>query len=345
MKRNSRTDNSSGFGFSRRDTLKGLGAASLSALTATALLPVLPRQAGAALYPVKLGYQFHLWGAPAVVGLRRGFFKDEGLTVEERKFSSGKDTRDAMIAGSVNIGTVGITPFIVGASKGLIVALGVVCYAGKTGVVMARAGAGIKTVGDLRGKKIASQVGSTLDNVFKKRIAPAAGLSENDYEIANSRFSEHVAALAAGSVDAFLGLEPFCSIAEEQKIAVPVTDYYKYDLIPNMLAVQRDYVEEHPETCVAFLRGWLRAVEVFEKEPEAAADIMVAVYRERKYDVNEAIIRSALKRLIVNPDYIPELPQYIENQAAALKATGRLDRVPDPDDILRRDLLAKARAT
>lgn len=330
-------------GITRRTTLKGLGALSVASVSAGTLLSVLPKTAHA-LQPVRLGYQFHLWGAPAVVAIRKGFFKDEGLTIEPRKFASGKAARDAMIAGSIDIGTVGITPFIVGATKGNMAALAVVCYAGRTGVVMARIGAGIKTVADLRGKKIASKVGSTLDNVFKKRIAPAAGLSEKDYTIVNATFSDHVSALASGSVDAFLGLEPFASIAEEQKLAVPITDYYKYDLIPNMLAVQQPFVKKYPETCVAFLRGWLRSVEIFTKEPDTAADIMLEVYRERGYEINDNIIRSALKRLIVKPDFIPELPQYIRDQAGALKAAGRLDRIPDPDKILLKGFLAKARA-
>ena len=330
-------------GITRRTTLRGLGALSVASVSAGTLLSVLPKTAHA-LQPVRLGYQFHLWGAPAVVAIRKGFFKDEGLTIDPRKFASGKAARDAMIAGSIDIGTVGITPFIVGATKGNMAALAVVCYAGRTGVVMAKAGAGIKAVADLRGKKIASKVGSTLDNVFKKRIAPAAGLSEKDYQIVNATFSDHVSALASGSVDAFLGLEPFASIAEEQKLAVPVTDYYKYDLIPNMLAVQQPFVKKYPETCVAFLRAWLRSVEIFTKEPDTAADIMLDVYRERGYEINDNIIRSALKRLIVNPDFIPELPQYIRDQAGALKAAGRLDRIPDPDKILLKGFLAKARA-
>lgn len=323
----------------RRATLQGAGAL---AMTAAFGAPLIAPSRAAELAPVRLGYQFHLWGAPAVVGLQKGFFENQGLEVEGRKFSSGKDTRDAMVANSVDIGTVGITPFIVGATRGDLAAIGVVCYAGKTGLVMAKADAGINAVADLKGRRIASQVGSTLDSVFKSAIAPSEGLQEGDYEILNARFSDHVQALASGSVDAFLGLEPFCSIAEAQGIAVPLTDYYKFDLIPNMLAVRQSYLDENPETCLAFLRGWLDAVEVFTNEPDAAADIMLAVYREQNYDLDEAIIRSALARLVVNPGYIPELPDYIVAQAEALVKAGRLDTVPDPSRILHSELLDQA---
>jgi NitT/TauT family transport system substrate-binding protein len=316
----------------------------LTMLGGSALAMALPRASHAALQPVRLGYQYHLWGAPAVIALKKGFFKAEGLSVVDKKFSSGVDARNAMVAGAVDIGTVGVTPFLVGASRGEISALAAVCYAGKTAMVMARAGSGIKTVADLRGKRIASQVGSTLDGVFKKQIAPEARLTASDYQIVNMKFNDQLSALAAGSVDAMLNLEPFCSIAEDQKIAVMLTDYYKYDLIPNMLAVNRPFAEKHPDTCVAFLRGWLRAVDVFNKSLDDAVEVMLAVYRESGYDMSAALVRRVLGRLIVNPDFIPELPGYIRREAGSLKEAKRISEVPDPAVILLRDFLPKARA-
>ncbi len=332
------------FSRSRRSALNALGALSASTL-ATSWLATLPRAAhGAAMQPVRLGYQYHLWGAPAVVALKKGYFAAEGVTVEDRKFASGVDTRNAMVAGAIDIGTVGITPFIVGASRGELVAIATVCYAGKTAFVMARSGSGINTIADLRGKKIASQVGSTLDDVFKKQIGPEAKLTEKDYQIINVKFSDQVSALAAGSADAMLNLEPFCSIAEDRKLAVPLTDYYKYDLIPNMLAVNRSFVEKHPETCVAFLRGWLRAVELFSKQPQEAASIMLAVYKEAGYEISDALVRRVIGRLIVTPDFIPELAEYMRNQATSLREAKRIQTVPEPSAVLLKDYLANARA-
>lgn len=327
----------------RRTLLGGLGAMSVSASSAGALLAMLPSPARAALQPVRLGYQYHLWGAPAVIAIKKGFFKSEGLSVEDKRFSSGVDTRNAMVSGAVDIGTVGVTPFIVGASRGELSALAAVCYAGKTAMVMARAGAGIKSIADLRGRKIASQVGSTLDGVFRKNIAPEAGLGEKDYQIVNTKFNDQVSALAAGTVDAMLNLEPFCSIAEDRKIAVVLTDYFKYDLIPNMLTVNRPFAEKYSDTCIAFLRAWLRAVDLFSKSLDEAAAVMSAVYRESGYDMSDVLVRRVLQRLIVNPDFIPELPEYIRKEATVLKDAKRIGVVPDPGIILLRDFLPKAR--
>lgn len=322
---------------SKREVILG------AAATAIIASPFIrPTRAASGLVPVRLGYQSHLWGAPAVVALERQCFKEQGLTVADQKFASGKETRDAMVAGSADIGTVGIGPFIVGATLGDMTGIAAVCYAGKSGLVMAKKGSGIKTIGDLKGKRIASQIGSSLDSTFKSNMAPSAGLKPTDYELINAKFSDHVQAIASGSADAFLGLEPFCSISEAEGIAEVVTDYYKYDLIPNILAVQTSFLNANPETCVAFMRGWLKAVKLFKDDPRSVEAIMLKVYQDRSYNINPGVIGNAISRLNVTPEFIPELPDYITREAQALVKSGRLPSIPDPKKILRTDILQKA---
>jgi aliphatic sulfonates family ABC transporter substrate-binding protein len=327
-----RKDKSANANAPRRNVLAGL-LSSGAVLAMPAMLT--PRLAHAQSNPtLRLGYQFHLWGAPAVVGLKRDFFAAEGVKVESKRFASGTDARNAMIAGSVDVATIGMTPFVLGTSLGNMVGVATVCYAGRTGAVMAKANSGITKVADLKGKKIASQVGSTLDNVFKKRIASEAGLQAGDYSIVNVQFSDQVAALAAGSVDAFLGLEPFCAIAEYRKLAVQLTDYYKYDTIPNMLAVTTDFATKHPETLIAFLRGWLKAVALFKQNPAEVNKIMLSVYKESGYDVPPEVVQRVIDRLVVTPEFLPELLPSMRQEAESLLAAGRIKSIPDPGKAL-----------
>lgn len=293
---------------------------------------------------VRLGYQFHLWGAPAVVGVKKGLFKSGGLSVEDKRFSSGVEARNAMIAGSIDVATVGMTPFVLGAAQGSLIGISAVCYAGKTAAVMAKAGAGITKVADLKGKKIASQVGSTLDNVFKAKIAPEAKLTPKDYTIVNVQFADQVSALAAGSVDAFLGLEPFCALSEHKKLAIQLTDYYNYDMIPNMLAVTTSFAEKNPDLVVSFMRSWLQSVALFQKQPDEVVRVMLDVYKESGYDVPAEVVKRVLGRLIVNPEFVPELKASMLQEAESLKAAGRLTQIPDPEKVLNRNFLAKAKA-
>ncbi len=296
----------------------------------------------AAAVPLRLGYQFHLWGAPAVVGLKEGLFNGNGLQVDSKRFASGTDARNAMIAGSIDVATVGMTPFVLGASVGSLIGVAAVCYAGRTGAVMASAKSGIRRVADLKGKKIASQVGSTLDNVFKKKIAPEAGLKPEDYSIVNVQFSDQVAALGAGSVDAFLGLEPFCAISEYRQIAVQLTDYYKYDTIPNMLAVTTDFASKHPEALVSFLRGWIKAAELFKTQPAEVNKIMLGVYQDSGYKVPPEVVQRVLERLVVTPKFTPEMFTSMKQESESLMAAGKIKQIPDPAKVLNTSFLEQA---
>src|SRR5215470_6820766 len=68
---------------------------------------------------VRLGVHTSLMGAPDVIAIRQGYFKQEGLDVEWRRFALGKDGRDAMIAGAIDINATATTPFLIGLDKGV----------------------------------------------------------------------------------------------------------------------------------------------------------------------------------------------------------------------------------
>jgi len=52
---------------------------------------------------IRLGVHASIMGAPDVIAIRQGYFKQAGLEVEHRKFFLGKEGRDAMIAGAIDI--------------------------------------------------------------------------------------------------------------------------------------------------------------------------------------------------------------------------------------------------
>ena len=325
-------------GWTRREALVVLGVA-----TATAGWP---RTAAGARAPakVRLGYQATLWGAPAIVAEEEGFFAKAGANVEVIRMSSGKDIRDAMVAGRTDVGSLGATPFIVGAAKGDIVAIGMVAYAGKTLAVVAARDSGVRTVADLRGKRVGSQIGSITDHVFQNVIAPKAGLKKGDFQVFNSKFQDHVAALAARSIDAFAGVDPYPAIAEHDGLGTIVVDYQDYDITPVLLAANRPFVREHPEAVAQLLRGWLLAVRLFRDQPERAAEVVWNAFKAQGYTMPPAVLRKAVGRLDVNPDFIPALGPYLAEQAKVLVQQGQLKSVPDWNSVLVREYLQKAMA-
>lgn len=112
------------FNLPRRNFLALAGGAFAAAAT-----PV-PIRAAAA--PLNFGYQTTSWGTIGMLVEAEGLFKKAGADVTILKFDGGKTTRNAMISGRVDVGVLGSTPFVVGAAKGDVVAIGMSMYAGKT---------------------------------------------------------------------------------------------------------------------------------------------------------------------------------------------------------------------
>ncbi len=84
---------------------------------------VLSRWDADAADPVRLGYQVNIWGSLSVVALKSGLFEKMGLPVEGIRAPVGRQTRDAMVAGRVDLGTFAVPTFLLGVDKGGLVAV------------------------------------------------------------------------------------------------------------------------------------------------------------------------------------------------------------------------------
>lgn len=294
--------------------------------------------------PIRFAIQYNLQGAPGIVAVGTKAFEARNVAVDPQRFPSGTVVRDRLIAGDADIGTLNDTPFITAAAADGVSALAVVLYGGKTNVIMARPDAGIKAVADLKGKKIASKTGSSADAAFRNIIAPRNGLKKDDYEIVNVEFPDQVTALASGSVDAMLGVEPFCLIAEQQGIASRVTDYFQYDKVPSVLAVRSDFLAANKDQCVAFMKAWLDVTKLFRDKPSACVDALAEMYRESGYTkLEDSVIETLVSRLVVEPDMTAEFIAGLKERAAARAAAGRLKGEIDWEKAIRPEILDEAK--
>jgi len=320
----------------RRDFLTIAGAT-----LATSAFPMV-RAFGAE--PIKFGFQNSSWGSLGMIADAENTFKKAGADVKIFRFDSGKTTRDAMISGRVDIGVIGATPFIIGAAKGDMEAIALALYGAKTLAVVAGVKSGIKTLADLKGKKVGSQLGSATDFVFQNKIMPKAGLKKEDVQIVNVRFQNHVAALTAGSIDAFAGAEPFVSVAEVEKLGQVLVDYSDFDLAPVILAANKSAVAHKRDSVVAFLRGWLASVKAFRDDPDQSAKIVLKHFKDQGFSVNEAVVKRMLSKFDVRPALTPEVQTYLEGQSKSLLKQKKIAALPDWNKLLNRDLLAAAGA-
>jgi ABC-type nitrate/sulfonate/bicarbonate transport system substrate-binding protein len=318
----------------RRAFVWGLGGAAVGGLLA--------RRGAAAADPIRLGYQVNIWGSLSVVALKSGIFEKMGLVIEGIQAPVGRQTRDAMVAGRIDFGTFAVPTFILGAEKGDLVAVALAGNAGKTVHVLVRSDSPYQSVAELRGKKIATGVGSSTDAVFQSRVAPKFGLAAGSWEPVNTLEPEKVAALVAKQVEASVSTEPFISVAEEQGLARSIVSFETYDPIPVVLAAGPGVADKRPDATVQFLRGWIATARIFREEPLRAANVMTEVLNERGYQVSPSVVRKALGRFEIKVEMSPEFRAYTVAEAESLLKAGRIKAMPDWDKTLRRDLLEQA---
>ncbi|HEY4820618.1 MAG TPA: ABC transporter substrate-binding protein [Xanthobacteraceae bacterium] len=322
-------------GLTRRQYLAASGAAALTA--------GLARPAWA-LETVRQGYQTNIWGMPTYYLMRSGLLEKRGLKFEEFAVPSGNLTMQQMVARQVDVGTYAGQSLILGNAKGGLSAIALIEYVGKTGRVVARKDLGITKLEQLKGMKIANQVGSSIASVFTDTIGPQHGLKKGDYQEVRMDVNNMIAALAAKTVDAMVNVEPYNVIAEADGIGVDLIDFSSVDRMPVFMAATPDFIEKSPETVVAYLRAWLDVARDFKENPKKVADVIYSFYTDKGYKMSIDSFKKALSRVEVDPGFPSDLKPYMQEQAEILLREKKINAIPDWSKALRPDFMEKARA-
>lgn len=298
---------------------------------------------------IRLGVHGAVQGAPDVIAIRQGYFKQERLEVEWRRFGVGREGRDAMIAGAIDINATATTPFLIGLEKGVpYTAVAVNSLFCGTNHIVVRKDSDIQSVAQLKGKRIALARGTVTEYVFVARIAPAFGLKPGDYEVANiSDQRDRIPTLIAKAVDATGVGDPYVAVAEHEGLVRSLGDFCKYDTLPFMATVTNKVIKENPDAVVAYLRGWLRAVKLLKEQPEKAAQFYWEEQNSLGRSVPVSVLDKTLRRMRWEPEITPQIEKYLADQAKDLMAgagEGRLNSIPDIAKALNKELLQKAKA-
>src|SRR5207247_2652328 len=194
-------------------------------LAGSALALALPTRPAWALETIRQGFQTNIWGMPTYYLLKSGLLEKRGIKFEEFAVASGNLTMQQMVARQVDMGTYAGQSFIIGADKGGLVAVALIEHVGRTAQIVTRKDLNITKVEQLKGRKIANQVGSSIGNIFVDTIAPTHGLRKGDYQEVRMDVNNMVAALAARTVDAMVNVEPYNAIAVADGIGNSIMDF------------------------------------------------------------------------------------------------------------------------
>jgi NitT/TauT family transport system substrate-binding protein len=290
---------------------------------------------------VRIGYFPNLTHATALVGIQEGLIAKElgGTAVRPSTFNAGPSEIEALNAGSIDIGFIGPSPSVNGYSKSEGQNLRIIGGSASGGVKLVVNPKKIKTLDDLKGKKIATpQLGNTQDVAFLNWISERgwkvdAQSGRGDVSVVRSDNKVTPDAFRSGSLDGAWLPEPTASklVAEGGKVLLDESALWPDDkfVITNII-VSQTFLSEHPDVVDAVLRGTVSTNKWINANPEEAKASANAAIEELSGKALPAeILDPAWKSLQITDD---PLAATLKAQADHAVEAGLLEK-PDLDGI------------
>jgi len=232
-----------------------------------------PVPARAAAETLVIGHSTWVGYGPLFIARDKRFFDEAGVNVELKTFEDPKSRFFALISGRLD----GIATTLDTASlywtpeHPFRSVVGLDDSKGGDGVVAIDS---IKTVKDLRGKRVAYNKGS-VSEFFLAVLLKQNGMTEEDLQSIQMQQDDAGAAFVAHKVDAAVTWEPWLSRAKQtQGGHVLVDSSSTPGLIVDILLFRDDVIKNHPDAVKAAVAGWFRAVDYWKANPDESDALM-----------------------------------------------------------------------
>ncbi len=228
---------------------------------------------------------------PLDVGIATGEFARQGVDIEASAFGGDAKLQQAMTADGIDIG-IGSGPGMAFMAKG-VPAKGVAAMAGipTNMAVMVSARSAIRTVDDLKGKRIGVTTVGSLTDWIGKRIGVVKGWGPAGIGIVAIGGMEPArAAMKTNQIDGYISsLESGYTLEEagEWRVITTATPFVDH-FITHVIFARDELIATRPQAVRAFLRGWFATI-AFMKANKAQTVSMTA----KVLDLSPAVIARA----------------------------------------------------
>ncbi|WP_298253311.1 ABC transporter substrate-binding protein [Bradyrhizobium sp.] len=240
------------------------------------------------------------------VALNRKYFEQEGLIVESNAFASGTAALQSLVGGSADVAEGAYEHTLRMQTKGVDITCLVPYgrYPGNVLVVRKSEADKIKTVADLKGKKIGvSAPGSSTHN-FVAGLMERAGVSWKDasYISIGTGPSAVAAMKSGGELDALVNLDPAINtlvdggdavILSDSRTAAGTQQAFGGGYLADCLMVKNDFLKANPNTSQAIVNAVVHAMQWLKT---ASIDDIIKSLPPSYYKSGEAIYRVSLQR-------------------------------------------------
>ena len=206
--------------------------------------------------------------APVFIAKEKGFFKEQGLDIEQVFFRSAQPVAVAMASGDIVVGATGITAGLYNAIAGGF-KMKIVADKGREwegyqlcGIMVSKKAwdQGLRTLKDLKGHRVGvTQIGSTfhymLGNMLEKN-----GMTLEDVKVTPlGGVKNMMDTVASDQIETAFMVQPFCSVMEDKKMGprmLWVSDYLNYQIAVIFFG---DTMMKDRKTSEAFMRAYIKA--------------------------------------------------------------------------------------
>lgn len=287
---------------------------------------------------VKVGIVTWAGIGPGYVGIEKGFFNN--LKVEMRILEDTNARYAAYANGDLTIMLTTADQHSREVERGLPGKLFVVTDMsnGADGMVASEK---IKTIADLKGKRIAYPVGTASDYLLHK-VLEKAGIARTAVTLKTVDDPNNaIAAFNSGQVDAAVAWEPLLSetvASGKGHILATSAD------IPGAIVtlfVARDELTQQQEAVKSFLEGWLKSVEFIKSNPDQAYPIIAKGLNIKTDEVKGMMSGIKIGDMQINRNYFcpgatdnAPLATLVADSSLYWKNIGVLNNLPSPNEQL-----------
>ena len=253
---------------------------------------------------------------PMFVGVEKGFFRAHGVDVRLKVVNTGTDMVSAMQKREVQVGDMSVTTFLKARHAGdPFRVIGVIqndatrSNADEPLAIVARKDSGIRSVEDLKGKRVGLAVAQTSDEYFKMVLA-RRGMQYGEVSIVNIMAPPALApALKDGRVDAVVSWEPYNTMVLE---SVPESytvlrggGHLSYIMVAT---AHEPNIASNPAILRAFVAGLAQASQYTRRHRDEAVEI----FAKWVPGLDPAVGKKAVRHISYDPRVSPAVLQAFE---------------------------------
>ena len=298
-------------------------------------------------------------GLPLDLGISKGFFDQQGITIKKVTLQSGNDIVLAMANNNGEIGYVGYVPMMIARTSGIKLTLIAASEVEGTSVddnwqnILVKGSSSIRTPADLAGKTIAVNALKGVGEVVIKAALEKIGVNPDSVKLLALPFPSMRAALTNGQVDAIWTPEPFLTQAltiDGARIVMAPGPVLGNHFPNGGYVAQSGWMAANPALAKKFRTAINQSLTYAESHPDEIRALLPAATRNVRLPVWSPLIDR--KQLLSLAKYakkygvISSLPNFTQLFPSAVRsgfATGLLEGSVTPKFINMRSAGQKAR--